>query len=104
MNKLKSIYASSYSAVITIAVMVVIILSSEFSVPFKNWLASFTGHHWVTKSWISIILFVLMYLVIRATAKSVDQVQTKKALVALQVVSILGFAGLLGFYMYEFFK
>ncbi len=103
MDKLKPVWASAYSAVITIIVVVVMTIGAELSMPFKNWLTGFSGHHWVTKSWISILVFVLFFCVFRFTGKSVDESQTRKALVALQVVAVFGFLAILGFYVYEFF-
>ena len=104
MEKLKAIYVSSWSAMASIVTMVVVTVASEFSVPFKNWLASFTGHHWVTKSWLSVIVFVLMFGVLRVSFKTVDATKTKHALMALQLSAVLGFLVILGFYTYEFFS
>ncbi len=104
MEKLKSIYVSSWSAATTIVTVVVVTLASEFSVPFKNWLASFTGHHWVTKSWLSVIIFLVMFAVLYIGSKNVDATKTKRALMALEVTAVLGFLLILGFYTYEFFK
>ncbi|OGF67194.1 hypothetical protein A3H04_02575 [Candidatus Giovannonibacteria bacterium RIFCSPLOWO2_12_FULL_43_11c] len=103
MEKLKSIYASAYSATLTIASVVALTIGAELSAPFKNWLAGFTGHHWVTKSWISIIIFVLFFFVFRIAGKSVNELRTKRALLVLQTISILGFIAILGFYIYETF-
>lgn len=103
MDKLKPIWASAFSATITIVVVVAMTIGAELSVPFKNWLAGFSGHHWVTKSWISALVFVLFFCVFRFAGKSVGGSQTRKALVVLQVVAILGFLAILGFYLYEFF-
>ena len=103
MDKLKSIYASAYSTIITIAVVVGLTIGAELSGPFKTWLATFTGHHWVTKSWISIIAFVLFFVIFKFAKKSVNESQTRTALTVLQIFIILGFIAILGFYMYEFF-
>ena len=102
MDKLKSIYASAYSAVITIVTVVAITTLGELSVPFKNWLTGFTGHHWVTKSWISLLVFAVCFCVFRITKKTVSASQTSKALFALEAITILGFLAILGFYVYEF--
>lgn len=103
MDKLKSIYASAYSAAVTIVAVVAVTVGAELSMPFKNWLAGLTGHHWVTKSWLSLIVFILIYCILRAFVKSPDALQTRKALFALVLVSILGFLATVGFYIYEFF-
>lgn len=102
MDKLKSIYASAYSAAVTILTVVAVTIGAELSSPFKNWLAQLTGHHWITKSWVVLIVFILTYGILQAFAKSPTALQTKKALSTLVVVSILGFFALLGFYIYEF--
>ncbi len=103
MDKLKPIRASAYSATITIVVVVAMTIGAELSVPFKNWLAGFTGHHWVTKSWISALVFVLFFCAFRFVGKSVNASQTRKSLNVLQIVTSLGFLSILGFYIYEFF-
>src|SRR3989338_1873001 len=98
MNKLKQIYASACSATITILVVTFITISAELSVAFKNWLAGFTGHHWVTKSYLSLIVFIVFYLIFLVTKKTVSDRDTKRSLVVLQVFAILGFVAILGFY------
>lgn len=102
MDKLKSIYASAYSATITILVVVGLTMAADLYIPFKTWLAGFTGHHWVTKSWISVIVFVLFFIIFRLVKRSVNEIETRKALVLLQTISVLGFLAILGFYVYEF--
>jgi len=102
MNKLKAIYVSAHSAVASIVVTVFLTIFSELSAPFKSWLAGFTGHHWVTKSWVSLIVFVLMYTIFSVACKTVNGAQTRKALVLLEVVVILGFLAILGFFAFEF--
>ena len=102
MDKLKSIYASAYSAALTIITVVAITIGAELSVPFKNWLAGFTGHHWVTKSWISLLVFILFFGIFKFRKTSADESRTKRALLALQVFAVLGFIAILGFYIYEF--
>ncbi len=102
MNKLKSIYASAHSATVTILTVTVVTIYSELYTQFKNWLASFTGHHWVTKSYMSLIVFALFYILLFSVKQSVSSQDTRKALVIMQVVTILGFISILGFYVYEF--
>ena len=104
MDKLKSIYASAYSAAITIAVVTAVTVGAELSPAFKAWLTGFTGHHWVTKSWMSLIIFILSYGIFRITNKSATDIETRKALFVLETTAIAGFFIILGFYVYEFLK
>jgi len=102
MDKLKSIYASAYSSVVTITAVVLITVSAELSVPFKEFLKSLTGHHWVTKSWFSLIVFALFFAIFFFAKKTVSDWQTQKALNILQLFAVFGFLAILGFYIYEF--
>ena len=103
MDKLKSIYASAWSSTLTIIVVVGITVGGELSFSFKDWLTAFTGHHWITKSWLSVISFVVFFLLFKIFKQSADEKQTKTALNILQIFIILGFIAILGFYFYEFF-
>lgn len=102
MDKLKSIYASAYAACWSIVAVVAMTVGTEFSPVFKTWLASFTGHHWESKSWASIIIFAIFFIALRATSGPVSPVQTRRALTTLEFFVILGFVGLLAFFIYEF--
>ncbi|HEY4518067.1 MAG TPA: hypothetical protein VJG48_00395 [Candidatus Paceibacterota bacterium] len=102
MDKLKSIYASAYSACASIVVTIILTVTVEFSPVFKTWLAAFTGHHWESKSWASIIIFAIFFLIFSATSGPVNPAQTRRALTTLQICVILGFIVLLAFFIYEF--
>ena len=49
------------STIYTIVIITLATIISELSKPFKEFLASITGHHWVSKSILSLIFFVLVY-------------------------------------------
>lgn len=102
MNKLKLVYVSACSAAVTIAAVVAMTIGAEISAPFKSWLAGLTGHHWVTKSWASIVIFALFFYAFQSANKNISASEARKALVVLELFSILGFLAVLGFYLYEF--
>ncbi len=104
MNRLKSIYASAYAAAVNAIVVVMVTVAAELSAPFKNWLTGFTGHHWVTKSWLTVLVFVLSFGAIFFLKKNVSAAQTKKSLLFLQGALGAAFLIILTFYFYEFFK
>lgn len=103
MEKLKTIYASAYAATISVIVTTVVTLAAELSHDFKTRLAGFTGHHWVTKSWLVIIVFALSFIFVRSVTKSPDPARTRLLLSILALAIILGSLVILGFYGYEFF-
>ncbi|MDO8585274.1 MAG: hypothetical protein Q7R85_04135 [bacterium] len=57
MDKPKLISSSAYAAILTIIFVVVITVWAELSVPLKDWLKNFSGHHWTSKSIFSALLY-----------------------------------------------
>src|SRR3989344_8858720 len=98
MDKLKSIYAAAISTKISIVLVGMMTIWAELSASFKAWLTGFTGHHWTTKSWITLIAFVLFYLLFRYIGGSVEANRLKKVLAWLIAFIVLGFLIILGFY------
>ena len=90
MNKPKIIVSSAYAAIITIIFVVVITIWAELSVPLKDWLKNFAGHHWTSKSIFSALLYAVAAAVLYLLPlKHVDG-RLKKTLVFLLVFTILG--------------
>jgi len=102
MKESKSIYASAVASITAIAVVVAVTIGGELSVPFKSWLKSFTGHHWTTKSWLSLIVFVVGFLIIRSLIKEPDAVRTRRSILLLIATAILGSVVLVGFFVFEY--
>ena len=59
MNKQKLIISSAYGAIIAIIFVVVITIWAELSAPLKDWLKSVSGHHWMTKSIFSVLVYII---------------------------------------------
>ena len=104
MKTLKHIYASAYAATIAILSVTTMTIVADLHIPFKNWLAHFTGHHWVTKSWASIIIFALFFGVFTFLSGTVDERRTRRALTTTLTMTVIGTVAILGFYFYEFFS
>ena len=102
MDKLKSIYAAVVSARIAIVLVVVLTIWAELSADFKTWLTDLTGHHWVTKSWATILVFALLFCLFRFTGPQIEPDRLKKTTGWLITLAIAGFLIILGFYIYEF--
>jgi len=60
------------AAVIYIIVTVVMIIAAEFIAPFKNFLASLTGHHWTAKGVIGVVIFLFFTLLFNAKGSDDD--------------------------------
>ncbi|KKU44083.1 MAG: hypothetical protein UX60_C0011G0013 [Berkelbacteria bacterium GW2011_GWA2_46_7] len=98
MNKPKLIYASALSATLTAVFVTVITIVAELNPALKDWLKNLSGHHWTSKSWLSIVFYILVLGVIYALARNVD---ARKVGVSLKLAiwsAVLGTIALLLFY------
>lgn len=100
---LRLIHASALAAASSIFVVTAVTIIAELSAPFKDGLKSFTGHHWVTKSWLSVIVFALAFLAIYAFTKKPKTSRVRHALQLLLAFLIGGTLILLGFFVFEFY-
>jgi hypothetical protein len=103
MNKLRSIYASATGAIISIVAVTAVTIAGELSEPFKNWIKGFTGHHWITKSWLSIIVFFLGYMIVRAVVRDPAPVRVRRMLGMLVTFAFLGTAAFFILFFWEHF-
>ena len=62
---MKNYKAGAISAIITEAVIVILTIVSELYGKFKGILTAMTGHHWISKGLISLILFFVLYFAFR---------------------------------------
>ncbi len=95
------ISAAAWSASITMIIMVAVIVLAEYVTSFKSFLASLTGHHWVTKSVLEVILFVVLFLVLGMVMKK-DKKEPMKGIVPTIIVGIASIIVLVGFFIFHF--
>ena len=98
MNKPRLISASALAAIITIVFVVVITIWAELSIPLKNWLKSFSGHHWTSKSIFSALLYVAATVIFYWSFRKPNEVILRKLLVFLLVFIVLGVLSITAFY------
>ena len=104
MSKTKLIYSSAISASVSIVAVTAVTIWAELAPGFKNFLAGITGHHWITKSLMVIILFPLVLGLVRGLCRGeISDKQTARSLWSLIVITILGFVAILGFYVWHYF-
>ena len=95
------IAAAAWAANITIVAMVAIIIIAEYVAPFKDFLKSVTGHHWVTKSLFEAILFVALFLVIGIVSKKKKKEEVRVVL-STAITAVVSYLVLFGFYIIRF--
>jgi len=98
---MKNIKAASTSTIVVIIVTVIITILGELSKTFKDFLTSVSGHHWVTKSLVAIVLFLVLSFIFSKSFK--DEVDVWKEVKLVSLITILGIILILGFYAWHFF-
>ena len=103
MNQIKLTYSSAISASITIVAVTAVTIWAELAPNFKNFLAGITGHHWITKSLMVVILFPLVLGLVRLLCRGeISDSQTAKSLWALIIMVIVCFTAIIGFYVWHY--
>lgn len=101
MSRLKLAIASARSAILTIIAMTVVIIVSEVSTAFNDFLKSISGHHWRTKSYLTVLLFVVLTLIFRAgLRKDPNETAVVRVLRFLILTTILCVVVVTGFFVY----
>jgi len=98
MNKLKLISSSAYASIVTIIFVVSITIWAERSVPLKSWLAGLSGHHWTSKSILSLLIYGVLTLVIYAKLAEQTEISLHRALRSLLFFTIAGVVIITAFY------
>ena|SRR3989338_1613847 len=104
MNKSKLIISSAYAALITILFIVIITVTSELVPALKDWLKNFSGHHWVSKSIFSVLLYLIMTAKLYLLARNNNNdYNIKRSLKLLLVFTVLGVIAITLFYIGHYF-
>ena len=99
---MKNYKAASVSGIISIVVTVVITIFSEVSSGFKSLLTKISGHHWLTKGIIALVLFFILYFAFgKMKTKDSDIFKYTKAVFWITIVCSLI---IIGFFVFEFFS
>jgi hypothetical protein len=97
---MKNIKSMSIATSVTIIAVAVLTIWAELNHGFKDFLKSLTGHHWVTKSVFSIVLFFGLYFLLQKTDEDLDVL--KEVVVVIWVTAVASLA-IFGFYLWHFF-
>lgn len=89
MNK-KLFFSTSVSAIVSLSLLTAMIVLREFVKPFNVFITSITGHHWVTKSLFTVILFLILLAVLYYSKKG-ENVEPEKGLYGLIITTIVSF-------------
>jgi hypothetical protein len=103
MNRLKLIYSAGVAAISSIAFTVAITIAAEQSAPLKNQLKAISGHHWTTKSIISILVYLTVMFLIYAMSMNPTPRRLNRILYSVSASALIGYVVLLVFYLTHYF-
>ena len=66
---MKNVKAFSISAMVSFILVALLTIIGEEVLPLKDGLAAMTGHHWVSKSIIAMVVFVVLGVILGYTTK-----------------------------------
>ena len=89
--------AISLATIIVIVSIVVMTMVSEYSVGFKDFLTGMTGHHWVSKGVLSLVIFIFVWLVSALGLKE-DPQKTKFWSLMVTGIAVAGIIAIFAFY------
>lgn len=104
MNTPRLIFASAVAAIATIVFVVVITIWAELSVPLKDWLKNFSGHHWTSKSIFSALLYAGVTVIVYGLFHNPGEVRLRRTLVFLLASTTLGSIILTAFFTAHHFR
>lgn len=90
MKKQKLVYSSSIAAIISILFVVVVTILAENSPALKDWLKALSGHHWTSKSILSLGIYFGGTILLYFLPKNMGDGTVEKYLKALLITAILG--------------
>jgi hypothetical protein len=93
--------ALSLATTWTIVLITVLTIWGELAKPLKNLLASWTGHHWVTKSVLAIFFFIIVYLLL--TKKQIDIEGSEKYAFMAAKAAVLSGLAIFIFFIWHYF-
>lgn len=104
MKNIKLIYSSSISAILSVIATTTVTIWGEISPTFMNFLKSFTGHHWLTKSYLSLVVYAAGLLIFYFIPRNIRPNTARKAVLSLVAVAVAGAIVLLSFFIWQYLK
>lgn len=95
---MKRIRSMSLALILTVVFISAVTIAGELSEGVKNILKALTGHHWITKSLLSLILFFGTYIFVKKSDDKIDILRESKRIFW---VIILACAILFGFFLWD---
>jgi hypothetical protein len=103
-KKIKTAYSATIAAIWSVIFATIATIMSELSHGFKDWLAEVSGHHWTTKSIFTMLVFVVVFILVRLTKKNdVSSFELGRTIGRAILITILGTLAIVGFFVWHFY-
>lgn len=102
MKNLKLIYTSSWAASLTIVLTAIITIWGELSPALKGILKDFTGHHWVSKSLLVVLVYLIGLFVFYFILREITPAALRKSLVYLSLLTIIAILAVFLFFVWHY--
>ncbi|MEK7184478.1 MAG: hypothetical protein AAB701_03105 [Patescibacteria group bacterium] len=103
MQQLTRIIASAHAASVSILLTVALTIGSELSPALKTWLTGLTGHHWTSKSIISVVVYGIVFAALQSMMGERSAITAKQSIQILVRVTCLSLVLVIGFFVGEYF-
>jgi hypothetical protein len=94
--------SSARAASLSVVFAAAITVWAELAPGLKNWLKDFSGHHWLSKSILMLVVYALGFAAFYVLNKRSVYFDLRKDLRNLVVLTVLGTAAILGFFVWHF--
>ena len=98
---LKIIYSTAIGAIAVVIFITFITINAELYLPIKDWLKNTFSHHWIGKGILSLAIFMIVGLLVWFLPVQQDEERTRKILMLLNWLLILGSLAIFGFFLWE---
>jgi hypothetical protein len=102
MKNLKLIYSSSWAASLAIAVTAIITIWGELSPALKGTLKDFTGHHWISKSLLVVLVYLIGLIVFYFVWREITPEALRKSLIYLNLITIISVLAVFLFFVWHY--
>ncbi len=100
-KKSKIIFSVAIGAIAAVIFIIAVTIGADLYLPLKSWLKNIFSHHWIGKSVLAVVVFLLSVVLSWPFSKRADDEKIRKILVLLNWLLIAGFLAIFGFFIYE---
>lgn len=102
MKNLKLLYSSNIAATVSIAIITFTTIAAELLPGFKSYLKSISGHHWLSKSYGVIIIYLIVLAFLNFAIKEVSMESLRRSFMFTLAALVFGSLAIFLFFVWHF--